>query len=153
MAYYAHTHKADKIARKHLFRINGVSFEDMLENISILLDDDASTSTSTIANLPTNKDALLALKTPNNDVTMLENAASPVVGVNEMCVVVWKNCDSEYEWFIGYVKSLDKKKGIYNIDHLHRVTNGSHSKWKYPSKADLQPVEPEQIMKCDIDGQ
>ena len=55
MAYYAHTHKADKIARKQLFRINGITYEGMLENLSILLDDENDVSTSTIANLPMNR--------------------------------------------------------------------------------------------------
>ena len=152
MAYYAHTHKAEKIACKQLFRINGISFEEMLENLSILLDDDASTSTSTIANLPTNEDALLSLKAPDNDVTMMEDTVPPVVGINEMCVVVWQNCDSKYDWYIGYVKSLDKN-GMYSIDHLHRLLDGSHSKWKYPSREDVQLVESDQIIKCDIHGQ
>ena len=132
MAYYAHTLKADRIARKHLFRLNGISFDDMLENLSILLHDDATTHTSTIANLPTIEDALKSLKTLS-DVSIEENISTPIVGMNEMCVVVWQNCDSKYEWFLGYVKD-----GMYNIDHLHRVTEVSHSKWKYPSKADCQ---------------
>ena len=54
MVYYAHTHKADKIARKQLFRINGITYEEMLENLTILLDDEQQVSTSTLANLPTN---------------------------------------------------------------------------------------------------
>ena len=134
---------ADKIARKHLFRINGISFQDMLENLSILLDNDATTSTSTIANLPTNDAALKSLKTPT-DVSMEEDRSAPIVSVNEMCVVVWQNCDSKYEWFLGYAKSLEKDE-IYIINHLHRVTDGSHSTWKYPSKADCQRVERDQI--------
>ena len=26
-------------------------------------------------------------------------------------------------------------------------------KWKYPSKVHIQTVEPEQIVKCDVEGQ
>ena len=62
MAYYAHTHKADKIASKNLFRLNGISYEEMLENLCILLDDEINESTSTVANLPTNKDTIKVLK-------------------------------------------------------------------------------------------
>ena len=54
MAYHARTHKADKIAGKQLFIINGITDEEMLENLSILLDDENDVCTSTIANFPTN---------------------------------------------------------------------------------------------------
>jgi len=38
MAFFAHTHKADKIARPELFRLNGISHEEKLENLLILLE-------------------------------------------------------------------------------------------------------------------
>ena len=53
MAYYAHTHKANKIACKELFQLNGIPYEEMLENLLILSGDEEHESTSTIANLPT----------------------------------------------------------------------------------------------------
>ena len=48
MAYYANSHKADKIARRQLFRINGITYEEMLENLCVLLDDEISPETSTL---------------------------------------------------------------------------------------------------------
>ena len=155
MAYYAHTHKADKIARKQLFRINGITYEEMLENLSILLDDEGQVSTSTIANLPTNKDVMHSLLAVENETEAKEGTISKArsnVQLNELCVVVWQNCDAKYEWYIGYVKSVDDN-GMYKVDHLHRVLDSSHTKWKYPSREDVQTVEPEQIVKCDIKGQ
>ena len=41
----------------------------------------------------------------------------------------------------------------YVVDHLHQVLKGLNSKWKYPSKEDVQIVEPEQIVECSADGQ
>ena len=75
MAYYAHTHKADKIALKELFRLNGISHEEMLENLTILLDDEKHTSTSTIANLPTNEYVMKSVVTIDST---LNNISSPV---------------------------------------------------------------------------
>ena len=40
LAYYVHTHKADKIARPHLLKQNGISYEEKLMNLSILLEDE-----------------------------------------------------------------------------------------------------------------
>ena len=40
LAYYVHTHKADKIARPHLFKPSGISCEEKPMNLSILLEDE-----------------------------------------------------------------------------------------------------------------
>ena len=65
MAYYAHTHKSDETIKKQLFRLNGISYEEMLENLCILLDDEINKSTSSVANLPSNKYAIKVLKMPS----------------------------------------------------------------------------------------
>ena len=39
------------------------------------------------------------------------------------------------------------------IDHLARAVNNSHSKWKYPSKEDIQLIDLDQIVECNIDGE
>ena len=59
LAYYVHTHKADKITRPHLFKQNGISYEEKLVNLSILLEDEG-VSAYTLADLPTNSDVINA---------------------------------------------------------------------------------------------
>ena len=71
--------------------------------------------------------------------------------VNQLCVVVWQNCDSKYEWFIAYVKKITNDG--YVVDHLHRMVKGVNSKWKYPKNEHIQTAEPEHIVKCDINGE
>ena len=61
MSYYVHTHKANKIVNKGLYRINNILYEEMLENLMILLDDEKYESTATIANLPSDEDVLKSL--------------------------------------------------------------------------------------------
>ena len=61
LAYYVHTHKADKIVRPHLFKQNGISYEVKLMNLSILLDDE-DVSACTLADLLTNSDVIIALE-------------------------------------------------------------------------------------------
>ena len=92
MAYYAHTHKAEKIARKDLFKINNISFEEKLENLSILLDEEDNLSLSTVANLPTNEDMLKSL---SNDVDTESTCKSNAIGYNDLCVVVWQSADNK----------------------------------------------------------
>ena len=38
MAYYAHTHKAEKVLRPELLRLNGTTLDEKLENLLILLE-------------------------------------------------------------------------------------------------------------------
>ena len=147
MAYYAHTHKQDRIANKDLYRINGISFEDMLENLTILLDDDGCCPTASTANLPTNSDVVSLLKTPMDQVATSETSEAKV---NDMRVVVWQE-DNGYEWYLGYIKDIEN--GKYSVDHLARVLKNSDSNWKYPSHDDIQLADSDQIVKCTVDGE
>ena len=87
MAFYRNTNKSDMIARPDLFRLNKISHEEYLENLLVLLSDEDITCGS-VADLPTNADALKTLKnstietTPNNP---------PIIhfSVNDSCVVAW----------------------------------------------------------------
>ena len=66
-----------------------------------------------------------------------------------MGVVVWKE-GSEYQWYLGYITEVTG--GKIKIDHLARSMKKSDSKWKYPSQEDIQPADPDQIVKCDVEG-
>ena len=61
LAYHVHTHKAGKITRPHLFKQNGISYEEKLMNLSILLEDEG-VSAYTLADLPTNSDIINTLE-------------------------------------------------------------------------------------------
>ena len=56
----------------------------MLENLSILLDDDEHCSASTITNLPANEDVMKSF-VPE---TVADNMAEVSVMFNELCVVI-----------------------------------------------------------------
>ena len=144
LVYYVHTHKADKIARPHLFKQNGISYEEKLMHLSILLEDE-DVSACTLADLPTNSDVINALEK-----TIIEKPNTSLI-VNQLCVVVWQNCDSKYKWFIAYVKQMTNDGFV--VDHLHPTVTGVNNKWKYPKTEHIQTAEPEQIVKCDVKGE
>ena len=95
LAYYAHTHKADKLGRPDLFRLNGISHEEKLTNLAILLSEDCI-SACTVANLPTNDDVIAVLE---GTTTEQQSNEPSNLKINELCVVVWQNCDAGYEWY------------------------------------------------------
>ena len=152
MSYFAHTHKAERIANKDLYRLNGISFQEMLENLTILLENvDDCGSTATTANLPTNSDVMKSLtKHQNLPTTPIAALEDEFTQVNQMCVVVWQE-DTGYQWYLGYIKEV-KSDGTLLVDHLTRALKNSHSKWKYPSREDIQEVSPEQILRCKVEG-
>ena len=69
-----------------------------------------------------------------------------------MCAVVWADDRGEsYSWYLGYIKE-HSDDGTFQVDHLARALKTSDAKWKYPSAADINFVQQEQIIECDIDG-
>ena len=119
----------------------------MLENLTLLLDDECHYSTSTIANLPKNDDVMRSITMHERETNTVNVSAKMI---NQLQVVVWKNQSGNYKWFLGYVK---KKVGEeYKIDHLHRVIKDSHTKWKYPTKEDMDNADLDQIVDCNIEG-
>ena len=149
MAFFAHTHKADKIARPNLYRLNQIPHEEKKENLAILLNDDKESVTCTVLHLPSNANVMSALK--SSDESTDTSQQTKHLHVNELCLVVWLSNVNNYEWYIGYVK-LASNDG-YEIDHLHRADTSSDAQWKYPSKEDLQRANVDQIVvDCAIEG-
>ena len=146
LAYYVHTHKAHRIARPDLFKQNGIAHDEKLINLALLLEENDHNVTCTIADLPTNKEVITALE--DGHVEQSHQSRIPTLKLNELCVVVWQNCDSKYEWYIAYVKQITDDG--YVVDHLHRVEKNCHNKWKYPSVEDVQTAEKEQIVNCIV---
>ena len=83
LAYYVHTHKADKIVRSHLFKQNGISFEVKLMNLLILLEDE-DVSACTLVDLLTNSDVIIALEK-----TITEKPSISLI-INQLCCCLAK---------------------------------------------------------------
>ena len=77
---------------------------------------------STIANLPTNEDVMQSFV--SETVEADNDMADISVKINELCVVVWQNCDSNYEWYLGYPKSVSNS--MYTVDHLQSFKRFTH---------------------------
>ena len=71
-------------------------------NLSILLEDE-NVSACTLADLPTNSDIINALEK-----TIIEKPSTSLT-VNQLCVVVWQNCDSKYEMVHCLCEADDKR--------------------------------------------
>ena len=94
LAYYAHSHKTNKLGRPDLFRLNGISHEEKLTNLAILLSEDCI-SAHTVADLATNDDVIAVLE---GTTTEQKSSGPSNMKINKLCVVVWQKCDAGYEW-------------------------------------------------------
>ncbi|KAG1667875.1 Cyclin-A2 [Nymphon striatum] len=101
LAYYAHTHKADKIANPELFRLNGISHEEKLTNFGVLLSNDCISS-CTVADLPTNEDVIATLE----ERPCQHQISEPTpLNLNELCAYISELSMLETEPFIKYLPS------------------------------------------------
>ena len=146
LTYYRSTHKSDIIALPDLFRLNKISHEERLENLMILLTDD-DYATGSLADLPSNEDALTIIK--SGKPTELA-ATSPDININDTCVIAWY-IESTWVWFIGYVKEKLSDEQ-YLVDHLERVKEGSSLAWKYPNNDDTSTIYSDQIIPVKVVG-
>ena len=119
--------KKEKIQTPDLFRINKIIYVEKLENLMI------------------NNDVLEALCTSKDKDPAPSTQA---LKVNQLCAVIWKGQQQQYNWYLGYIKDIASDK--YTIDHLERCANGSNKFWHYPQDEDIQSAAGEQILDIEV---
>ena len=93
LAFFAHTHKTDKLQRPELFRQNKTTHEEKVENLLVLFSDDAEQSSATTANLITNADELIVLK---GRTSTTASSSSNDIEVNRLFIVMWADNTSNF---------------------------------------------------------
>ena len=124
---YAHTHKAEKVSLPELFKLSGITHDEKLENLLMLLEGEDTSSSLIVANLPTSGEAVTAM--PQNmatEATDKLNYRTQEAGINVMQFVIWSDTTGKYNWLLGYVKNITNTQ--YEIDHLCGTTTKSDIK-------------------------
>ena len=98
LTFYRNTHKSDMKACPDLFKLNKISHEERLENLLVLLSDE-DIACGSVADLPTNADALKTLKNSTIETTT-NNLPEIHFSVNDSCVVAWY-LGAKWQWFSG----------------------------------------------------
>ena len=125
LSYYKHTHASDIRATPELFRLIGISHDERLENLCILLGGDHSKSTKCVDDLPNNESLRRIVL---NTTTIVEVHEAPQISqsVGQMCVVVW-NVNNNPQWYLGYIIREDEKnKAKVTVEHLIRTIIGNN---------------------------
>ena len=148
MQYQRLTHPKDFEARRELYRVNKLSLEEMIENLTIIFSEDNYVEESIV--FPT-EDEIMDLLHNNSEYTVASKDITTLsLRPNQPLAVIWDS-RAKRNWFIGFF--LDKNEdGTYRVDHLERI-NGNNERWCRPSGCDdIQDAEEIQILPVSILG-
>ena len=113
---------------------------ELIENLTILLDNEIESNEGTIVCLPTEEEMMekLSIAVPR------ECQYAP----QQQLAVVWYKDDDTCDWSLGFfVDQIDTT--TLRVDHL--ISNDKVN-WQRPAVDDIQLVNPIQLVSCNIDG-
>ena len=107
LAYYRDTHKADVISTPELFRLNKVTHEERLTNLSVLL---SGKSLHNVSPLPTAEKALKLLQSSDDSDESEVSSDLLDVSLNQMCVTLWLDDNNQRVWYLGYCVEMNSSQ-------------------------------------------
>ena len=138
-------HPLDAKERSHLYRMNYLDVELMIENLVILLDDEVEESDDGEINcLPTEEETMDLLQA-SDESTPTETKFTP----QQPVAVIWHNQNDTLDWSVGFYLD-DVEDETCRIDHL---CSKDKTNWIRPSFDDIQVVKYIQILPIDVDGE
>ena len=141
-------HPMDAKERPHLYKMNYLTCEKLVENITILIDSTIE-ETGEVVLLPNEDDIMEILKIKSQEPTMV-----PRFIQQQTLAILWNNDNGSSYWSIGF-HVCDEEAERIKVDHseLKPGHKDDKTKWIRPLHDDIQVVNPVQILPCDIDGE
>ena len=135
------------LSNPDLFRVNKISYNEMLVNLCTLLA--GKDATSAYVSLPTNKDVEKLLGTSSGEGSSSTDEDDEIaVGMYYVTLITEGKNDT---WYIA--SCLEKHDNDrYKMEYLHRVQDKSNLKWKNGNE-EPDILKAESIVICDIDGE
>ena len=147
-------HPVDVKERGHLYKMNFLTVEQLVENLTILLDGDIdSLEGKEVALFPTEEDMDILTKTqPSNDVAL----HSDVSGCNiftpqQPLAIVWDHVNEKRYWCVGFFLREDDEDCI-QVDHLEQKSTKGLKPMVRHERDDIQNVELNQLLPCNVQG-
>ena len=138
-------HPVDARERSHLYKMNFLSGQELVENLIILLDHEISTDEGEIVCFPTEEEIMHILKETQTKNPIPQSRFVP----QQPVAVVWYIDDDRSYWCLGFF--LDQiDKSTCRVDHLESKDKVN---WYHPAIDDIQVVNYTQILPCNVDGE
>ena len=136
------THPNDAEARKDLYKVNKLSEEDMIENLTVLLDDSC---VEEAVIFPT-EDEIFEKLSSNTTLCNDDQMYQP----NEPLAVFWDEGQTR-SWYVGFFID-ENDDGTFRIDHLTKHSN-TNDTWARPNgRDDIQNTLAQQILPLKVQG-
>ena len=120
-------HPFDAKERSHLYKMNFLSVEELIENLTILLDITQSDEIGEDIHFPTEEEMYELLTKDNQDISILKEADRSF-RQDEPVAVIWDTVDDQCYWCIGfYIQNITDEE--IQVDHLTSKGQGNYEKW------------------------
>ena len=145
------THPRDVAERPALYKINGLTADEMAANLITMLDSGLDDVASSI--FLCEDEIMTLLIEPLNEATSNNPTSSkPTFEFQQPVAVVWDEPGDKKQWYIGfYLGEADKTNTFFRIDHVQRKGRADDI-WQRPVIDDVQDVDISQIIPCVIEG-
>ena len=147
--YQRVTHPVDAEVRKELYKVNSLSMEEMLENLTTILCGEHEAEDGVVFPCEDEIMAILQQHATSEVAKVAHNDLS--LQPNQPVAVIW-DTKSRKQWYIGFYLDMNDDE-TYRIDHLER--NSKENKlWRRPyGKDDIQDTEEIQIVPVSVIGE
>ena len=141
-------HPVDVRERSHLYKMNFLTTEELVENLTILLDTEIDTNEGEVIFFPCEEEIMEILISRKNEVpTWLTSRFSP----QQPLAVLWDCVGKNRFWSIGFFLDVLDDQTI-RVEHLQQKNDQTLSMWIQPDSDDIQLVKDCQVLPCDVDG-
>ena len=149
--YQRVTHKRDFESRPLLYKVNKMSVEDMVLNLTTMFGEVEGTTDV----FPTEDEIIMAKLIDNiNNVPADDGLVDADYEPGDPIAIIWDGVIGKKvnrQWFIGFV--LDKNSdGSFRVGNLQRSNRYHHDAWVKPRIPDIQDVVEEHILIIPIAG-
>lgn len=142
-------HPFDAKERSHLYKMNFITVEEIVENLSILLEESSEISNKNEAvQFPCDEEILEKLQMPQDNQGVTKN--KKCFSAQEPVAVLWDGDDGKRYWCLGFY-ICDEDDNHIKVDHLTRKEN-NNSEWIRPRSDDIQIVNHVQVISTNIEG-
>ena len=153
-------HPGDAKERPALYNMNYLTHEELLENLTILMDTDSTNLEEEKVLFPTEEeiiDQVLDVSTYANVASDRDDADSAPDGTIsytylQSLAVVWDEGDNRY-WCVAFFLSKCDDEETFEVDNLVEKKNSNRRYWVRPVMDDVQDVLPQFIIPCVVQGE
>ena len=141
----------DHRLRPHLYKVNKMSTDSLLQNLTILLTNEGSDESCSTVDFPTEQEMIDSISSIETSVTETQDDCEMNFHYLQPLAVVWGEENEEpsaSKWYLGFFISGTSQKGCIMVDHL----SGAESEWVRPRREEVLEVYLDQIIPVSIRG-